>query len=152
MLFRIAILIYISTTHLAQSSLIRYKFLQEETNYKTGSSKHLVLELEKNLNEIQQDDSDGNLWVVLAAGSSGWFNYRHQADICHAYQIVRSHGVPDERIVVFMKDDIAYNEDNVNQGVIINKPNGTNVYKGVPKDYTGENLNSTINPFSFALI
>ena len=25
---------------------------------------------------------------------------------------------------------------NPNKGVIINKPNGTNVYSGVPKDYT----------------
>jgi glycosylphosphatidylinositol transamidase (GPIT) subunit GPI8 len=29
----------------------------------------------------------GKLWVVLTAGSSGFFNYRHQADICHAYQV-----------------------------------------------------------------
>jgi len=25
-------------------------------------------------------------WALLIAGSSGWGNYRHQADICHAYQ------------------------------------------------------------------
>ena len=34
------------------------------------------------------------LWVVLVAGSSGYYNYRHQADVCHAYQVVHSHGVP----------------------------------------------------------
>lgn len=25
-------------------------------------------------------------WALLVAGSSGWSNYRHQADVCHAYQ------------------------------------------------------------------
>ena len=38
--------------------------------------------------------NDGKLWVVLVAGSSGYYNYRHQADVCHAYQVVHSHGVP----------------------------------------------------------
>ena len=27
-------------------------------------------------------------WAVLIAGSSGYGNYRHQADVCHAYQIM----------------------------------------------------------------
>ena len=26
-------------------------------------------------------------YAVLTAGSSGIYNYRHQADICHAYQV-----------------------------------------------------------------
>lgn len=39
--------------------------------------------------------------------------YLLQADICHAYQILRNHGIPDERIIVFMKDDIANNEEYV---------------------------------------
>ena len=43
-----------------------------------------------------------------------------------------------------MKDDIAYHELNPDKGVIINRPGGPNVYTGVPKDYTGKNLNSTI--------
>ena len=85
---------------------------------------------------------EGNLWVVLAAGSWGWANYRHQADVCHAYQVVKKHGIPNERIIVFMKDDIANNEENPHKGVIRNHPNGSNVYEGIPKDYTGNNLNA----------
>lgn len=76
-------------------------------------------------------------WALLVAGSNGFYNYRHQADICHAYHLLRNHGIPDERIVVMMYDDIANNPENPNPGVIINHPNGTNVYPGVPKDYTG---------------
>lgn len=46
-------------------------------------------------------------WALLVAGSNGWFNYRHQADVCHAYQVLHNHGIPDSNIVVMMFDDIA---------------------------------------------
>ena len=29
----------------------------------------------------------GKIWVLLVAGSRGYYNYRHQADICHAYHV-----------------------------------------------------------------
>ena len=48
-------------------------------------------------------------WALLVAGSNGWFNYRHQADVCHAYQILHNHAIPDSNIVVMMFDDIAEN-------------------------------------------
>ena len=56
-----------------------------------------------------------------------------QADICHAYQILKRGGLKDENIIVFMYDDIAYNEENPRKGIIINNPKGGDVYKGVPK-------------------
>uniref|UniRef100_A0A8C7DVQ1 Legumain n=1 Tax=Oncorhynchus kisutch TaxID=8019 RepID=A0A8C7DVQ1_ONCKI len=85
-----------------------------------------------------QQSENGKNWVVIVAGSNGWYNYRHQADACHAYQIVHKNGIPDEQIVVMMYDDLATNEQNPTPGVVINRPNGTDVYKGVPKDYTGD--------------
>ncbi|XP_053701015.1 legumain [Synchiropus splendidus] len=89
---------------------------------------------------VPLDRDQGKNWVVIVAGSNGWYNYRHQADACHAYQIVHKNGVPDEQIVVMMYDDLAQNEENPTPGVIINRPNGTDVYKGVPRDYTGEDV------------
>lgn len=83
-------------------------------------------------------EGEGELWAVLVAGSDSWFNYRHQADVCHAYQILHAHGVPDDHIIVMMTDDIANNKDNPTPGKIINRPNGTDVYHGVPKDYIGK--------------
>ncbi|KAM7253844.1 hypothetical protein ACFE04_031526 [Oxalis oulophora] len=80
----------------------------------------------------------GKQWAVLVAGSNGYYNYRHQADVCHAYQVLKKGGLKDENIIVFMYDDIAHDPENPTPGVIINKPNGPDVYKGVPKDYTGE--------------
>lgn len=98
------------------------------------------------------DDSDtiGTQWAILLAGSSGYWNYRHQADICHAYQILRKGGLKEENIVVFMYDDIAHDEENPYPGTIINHPQGSDVYAGVPKDYTGENV--TVNNFFAVLL
>ncbi|XP_049373507.1 vacuolar-processing enzyme-like [Solanum verrucosum] len=88
------------------------------------------------------EHSIGTQWAVLVAGSSDWYNYRHQADICHAYQLLKKGGLKDEHIIVFMYDDIAYNSENPRPGVIINNPHGQDVYKGVPKDYTGKYCNA----------
>ncbi|VFR01323.1 unnamed protein product [Cuscuta campestris] len=44
-----------------------------------------------------------------------------------------------------MYDDIAFNKENPRPRVIINNSHGDNVYKGVPKDNTGENV--TVNNF-----
>ncbi|XP_065220540.1 legumain-like [Planococcus citri] len=74
-------------------------------------------------------------WALLVAGSNGWGNYRHQADICHAYQILRKNGFLAENIITMMYDDIANDKNNPTPGVIINSPNGTDVYKGVVIDY-----------------
>ncbi|XP_020222250.2 vacuolar-processing enzyme [Cajanus cajan] len=101
--------------------------------------------------QSDNDDNDqGTRWAILLAGSNGYWNYRHQADVCHAYQILRKGGLKEENIIVFMYDDIAYNEENPRQGVIINKPDGDDVYEGVPKDYTGEDV--TANNFYAALL
>lgn len=56
-----------------------------------------------------------------------------QADVCHAYQVLKRGGIKDENIVVFMYDDIAMNALNPRKGVLINHPTGEDVYAGVPK-------------------
>ncbi|KAL9376536.1 hypothetical protein Peur_030656 [Populus x canadensis] len=96
------------------------------------------------------DDSTGTRWAILLAGSNGYWNYRHQADVCHAYQLLRKGGLKEENIIVFMYDDIAYNSENPRPGVIINSPQGEDVYKGVPKDYTGEDV--TVGNFFAAIL
>uniref|UniRef100_T1KP71 legumain n=1 Tax=Tetranychus urticae TaxID=32264 RepID=T1KP71_TETUR len=86
--------------------------------------------------------TDGyNIYAVLVAGSNEYYNYRHQADVCHAYQVLRNHGVPAENIIVMMYDDIANNTENPYPGKIFNAPNGPDVYAGVSKDYIGDEVN-----------
>lgn len=65
-----------------------------------------------------------------------------QADICHAYQIMSKNGIKDENIVVMMYDDIANARANPTPGQVINRPGGEDVYHGVPKDYTGRDVNA----------
>ncbi|KAL7611106.1 hypothetical protein Lser_V15G09720 [Lactuca serriola] len=98
------------------------------------------VDLEEDLESDGQTTGNGTRWAVLVAGSNGYGNYRHQADVCHAYQILKRGGLKDENIVVFMFDDIATSEMNPRPGVIINHPQGDDVYSGVPKDYTGEHV------------
>ncbi|KAF4375209.1 hypothetical protein G4B88_029607 [Cannabis sativa] len=91
--------------------------------------------------ETNQEDLEGEIgtrWAILVAGSSG---IRHSfvetniglVDVCHAYQLLIKGGLKEENIVVFMYDDIAKSELNPRPGVIINHPQGDDVYAGVPK-------------------
>ncbi|XP_033627906.1 legumain-like [Asterias rubens] len=99
-----------------------------------------LISLVYSVSAVPVDGNEPVHWALLVAGSSGWYNYRHQADVCHSYQVLHNHGIPDSHIVVMMYDDIANNKENKMPGIIINHPNGSDVYAGVPKDYTGEDV------------
>lgn len=81
--------------------------------------------------------TNGEDYAVLVAGSNTWDNYRHQADVCHAYQVLIEKGFKKENIITFMYDDLANNIENPTKGKIINKPNGPDVYAGIVIDYKG---------------
>lgn len=81
--------------------------------------------------------------AVLVAGSSGWGNYRHQADVAHAYHVLTERGVERSNIVLMYADDIANNTMNPRPGTIINHPLGKDLYSGLPKDYTHEEVTAS---------
>ena len=74
-------------------------------------------------------------WALLVAGSSGWNNYRHQADVYYMYQLLRNYGYDDDHIVLIAEDDIAYNKNNPNPGVVSIHVGGTDVYENLIIDY-----------------
>lgn len=80
-------------------------------------------------------------WAVLVAGSNGFYNYRHQADICHAYQILIKGGIPASNIIVFSYDDVASSSMNPFKGKLFNKPDGDDVYAGCVIDYKANDCN-----------
>ncbi|KAG7176017.1 Legumain-like [Homarus americanus] len=89
-------------------------------------------------------------WVALAllvgvVGVVAGIPYVHNVDSGEgevwAVLILHQHGVADDHIIVMMYDDIANSKENPHPGQIINRPGGPNVYPGVPKDYTGANVN-----------
>lgn len=53
-------------------------------------------------------------------------------DVLQAYQVLKRGGVKEENIIVMMQDDIAHNYMNPHPGKVYNKPNGQDVYEGVP--------------------
>jgi len=79
-------------------------------------------------------------WAVLVAGSNTYGNYRHQADIAHAYTILKSQGVPAENIIYMAYDDIANNRQNPLPGQLFNKTDGSNVYDASVVDYKGKDV------------
>ncbi|CAG2105162.1 unnamed protein product [Medioppia subpectinata] len=92
---------------------------------------------------LNDNEFKGTKWVVLVAGAPGWGDYASQSSVYHAYQVVHANGIPDENIIVFHPDDIANNSLNPTPGKIIDHPCGDDVYHGVPKDYTGNDVNPT---------
>lgn len=91
-------------------------------------------------------------WGILIAGSDTYSNYRHQADIYHAFQLLTKGGFDQDRIITFAYDDIAKHKSNPYKGKIFNKPTfkdpGVDVYTGVKIDYTG----ATITPEHFQAV
>lgn len=92
-------------------------------------------------------------WAVLLAGSQSWGNYRHQSDVCHAYQVTHKFGIPDERIIVMQFDDLAKNPVNPFPGKVINHPTdkgtpGIDVYAGCKTDYSGK----AVTPDNFVAV
>jgi legumain len=94
-----------------------------------------VLAIALALTSVQAATADN--WAVIVAGSNGYWNYRHQADACHAYQIAVAHGYLASNIILFSYDDVANNSQNPFPGKLFNKPNGTDVYGGCNIDYSG---------------
>lgn len=87
-------------------------------------------------------------WAVLIAGSNTWYNYRHQADVYHAYQMLVAKGFDTDKIIVFAYDDIANHKNNPFPGKVFNKPSygqpGVDVYAGVKIDYKGADVTPAV--------
>lgn len=81
---------------------------------------------------------------MLIAGSKSYDNYRHQADVCHAYQLLIKKGIPADNIILMMYDDVANNSQNPFPGKLFNKPDpngkGVDVYEGCVIDYKGDDV------------
>jgi len=88
----------------------------------------------------------GAQWAVLAAGSQGYENYRHQADLCHGYQVLLEKGFDPDHIITLSYDDVANDEHNPFPGQLFNKPTsgpGKDVYAGCKIDYRGSECSAT---------
>ena len=82
-------------------------------------------------------------WAVLVCGSNGFWNYRHHADVAHAYQIMKKGGIPEDHIITMMYNDVPFAEENPFPGELYNHPGNDipNVYEGIVVDYQKEDVN-----------
>lgn len=74
-------------------------------------------------------------WALLVAGSSGWANYRFQADVFAMYQWLKKLGYDDDHIVLIAEDDLADNKRNLYPGNLHISLDGKNVYSSKAIDY-----------------
>ncbi|KAF2294640.1 hypothetical protein GH714_014067 [Hevea brasiliensis] len=80
-----------------------------------------------------------NNWAVLVCTSRFWFNYRHMANTLSLYRTVKRLGIPDERIILMLADDMACNPRNKYPAQVFNNENHRlNLYgENVEVDYRG---------------
>ncbi|KAL6888229.1 hypothetical protein ACP4OV_009255 [Aristida adscensionis] len=80
-----------------------------------------------------------NNWAVLVCTSRFWFNYRHMANTLSLYRTVKRLGIPDERIILMLADDMACNPRNNYPAQVFNNENHQlNLYgDNVEVDYRG---------------
>lgn len=98
-------------------------------NWKVNQLQHF-----EDISSKEYPDKKG-LYAVVIAGSSGWENYRHQADALAFYQQLKEQGLTDDHILLIMEDDIAGHIKNPQPGEIRIIPDGKNVYEPGITDY-----------------
>jgi ABC-type branched-subunit amino acid transport system substrate-binding protein len=100
------------------------------------------------LMELTETEKDGyvppvdrnDFMAVIVGPSAGWTNYRHQADALGVYTMLRENGVPDEKIILMLYDDVPYARENPIKGDVHNIPAGENLRYGAVVDYSGNEV------------
>lgn len=97
----------------------------------------------KDTDDVLQYGSLKDKYAVIVAASTGWNNYRHQADAMAMYHLLRRHGYDDKHIILIMEDDIANNPENP-RGEVRVEIDGENLYNDTVRnaiDYKLSKLN-----------
>lgn len=75
------------------------------------------------------------LYAMIIATSTGWSNYRHQANAYAMYHLLRKNGVDDDHILLITQDDVAWDPQNPTFGFIQSPFGKENLRNGVDVDY-----------------
>lgn len=84
-------------------------------------------------------------WAVIVAGSSGYWNYRHQAAAASAYRYYLRRGIPKQQIITFMSGSIAKDELNPFFNKLYSAPGNitNNKMDGIEIDYGSAEITAT---------
>jgi len=78
--------------------------------------------------------------AVIVGPSTGWINYRPEADALTLYTLLRANGVPDDDIILMLYDDIPTLPENPLQGNVHHIPGGPNIRFGASVAYSGSQV------------
>ena len=88
-------------------------------------------------------------YAVLVQSSTGYNNYRHQADILSIYQLLREGGFDDDHIILILDKTLAGDPKNSESGIIRSRTGGKDLLggtDGLPKavvDYDSASLSAS---------
>ena len=93
--------------------------------------------------EVHDDMAPDRYWYApldshyafIVATSTGWNNYRHQADALAMYQMLKGFGYSDDQILLVMEDDVALHPSNPHPGEVRVVPDGEDLRAGAIVDY-----------------
>ncbi|GAB6286858.1 MAG: hypothetical protein STSR0009_30610 [Methanoregula sp.] len=111
-----------------------------ESVSRTRASGSLMDPLAASVSRYVPKENRTDFFAVIVGPSSGWKNYRHQADALAVYTLLRDEGVPDDHIILMVYDDIPYLPENPVKGDVHNIPRGKNLRSGADADYTGSRV------------
>ena len=84
----------------------------------------------------------GSNHALIVSSSRYWFNYRHVVNALSIYQLCKSHGIPDENIVLMLADELPTNARNPYKNVMTADGGRTNLYsdENIEIDYRGDEV------------
>lgn len=98
-----------------------------------------VIDPDANLNDDDDRFDYGfppNKYAVIVAASSGWENYRHQADALAVYRHLMEVNFPPEQVILICEDDLAYDPRNPYPGNVHHLvADTTNLRNNIEVDY-----------------
>lgn len=149
---------YTSSTHttyvhwqIKDGQLTHQNYLSSDGSHRTGSTMAAWNWLMENPEEAfanEAENTDAGItypgltaqYAVLVQGSSGWSNYRHQADVLSVYQMLKKNGFDDDHIILVIDKSLASNSKNSEPGVIRAEDGGKNLLSGCSIDYDNNSL------------
>ena len=69
-------------------------------------------------------------YAVLVQGSTGYINYRHQADVLSMYQLLRKGGFDDDHIILVLDKSLANDPKNREPGIVRSRMGGKDLLGG----------------------
>jgi len=114
--------------------------LQEQTSAVFTQAGKQALALQQDTALVTTEERK-DLWAVIVCTSTGWKNYRHQADALAMYNLLKKNGVSDDRIIFLTEDDMPWLKENPLKGNVHHKVKGPNLRKSAEIDYTGSAVN-----------